>query len=146
MQDHETLAFHIPYTKMGKKALLAKISDQTEAEQERILARYEESIIYSRRVGNLYTGSLYLGLISLLENATTLTEGIKLELFRYGSGAVAEFFTGELVAGYQNHLQKETHLALLDNQTELSIAEYEAMFAETLDTNIDQTLEDQLKI
>ena len=40
---------------------------------------------------------------------------------------------------------KETHLALLDNRTELSIAEYEAMFAETLDTDIDQTLEDELK-
>mgnify|MGYP000009709807 FL=1 len=143
--DYDALAFHIPYTKMGKKALLAKISDQTEAEQERILARYEESIVYSRRVGNLYTSSLYLGLISLLENATTLTAGNQIGLFSYGSGAVAEFFTGELVAGYQNHLQKETHLALLDNRTELSIAEYEAMFAETLDTDIDQTLEDELK-
>ena len=75
--DYDALAFHIPYTKWVK-ALLAKISDQSEAEQERILARYEESIIYSRRVGNLYTGSLYLGLISLLENATTLTAAIKL--------------------------------------------------------------------
>ena len=74
---------------MGKS--LSKISDQTEAEQERILARYEESIVYSRRVGNLYTGSLYLGLISLLENATTLTAGNQIGLFSYGSGAVAEF-------------------------------------------------------
>ncbi|MGH2202262.1 hydroxymethylglutaryl-CoA synthase, partial [Enterococcus faecalis] len=78
--------------------------------QERILARYEESNIYSRRVGNLYPGSLYLGLIYLLENATTLTAGNQIGLFSYGCGAVAEFFTGELVAGYQNHLQKETHL------------------------------------
>ncbi|MGH2242793.1 hydroxymethylglutaryl-CoA synthase, partial [Enterococcus faecalis] len=76
-------------------------------------------IFYTRRVGNLYTGSLSLGLISLLENATTLTAGNQIGLFSYGSGAVAEFFTAELVAGYQNNLQKETHLALLDNRTEL---------------------------
>lgn len=55
------------------------------------MARYEESIRYSRRIGNLYTGSLYLGLTSLLENSKSLQPGDRIGLFSYGSGAVSEF-------------------------------------------------------
>lgn len=142
--DYAAFAFHIPYTKMGKKALSAKIADQSEAEQERLLARYEESIVYSRRVGNLYTGSLYLGLISLLENSTQLKAGDQIGLFSYGSGAVAEFFTGELVAGYTAFLEKDQHVELLDSRTKLSIKDYEKMFSETLAIDTDQTFDDSL--
>ncbi|MTD42194.1 hydroxymethylglutaryl-CoA synthase [Erwinia sp. CPCC 100877] len=143
--DYAAFAFHIPYTKMGKKALLAKIETQSEAEQTRLLARYEESITYSRRIGNLYTGSLYLGLISLLEQSNTLVAGDQIGLFSYGSGAVAEFFSGELVAGYKDHLQKARHQALLDNRTQLTIAEYETMFTETLAIDEDQSFDDSLR-
>jgi hydroxymethylglutaryl-CoA synthase len=142
--DYTAFAFHIPYTKMGKKALLANIAEETPIEQERLLERYEESIVYSRRIGNLYTGSLYLGLISLLENSKALKAGDQIGLFSYGSGAVAEFFTGELVSGYADHLRKAEHLALLDSRHQLAIAEYEKMFTETLDINQDQAFQDQL--
>lgn len=128
LADFAALAFHIPYTKMGKKALLAGLAQESEAEQNRILAQYEESIRYSRRVGNLYTGSLYLGLISLLENSQTLKAGDQLGLFSYGSGAVAEFFTGRLVPGYQEHLLTDVHKALLANRQALSVAAYEEVF------------------
>ena len=71
--------------------MLAVFADEVETEQERVMARYEESIVYSRRIGNLYTGSLYLGLISLLENSSHLSAGDRIGLFSYGSGAVSEF-------------------------------------------------------
>ncbi|MDO2411088.1 hydroxymethylglutaryl-CoA synthase [Enterococcus faecium] len=71
---------------------MQSVLDQTdEGNQERLLARYEESIRYSRRIGNLYTGSLYLGLTSLLENSKSLQPGDRIGLFSYGSGAVSEF-------------------------------------------------------
>lgn len=65
LEDYDALSFHIPYTKMGKKALQSVLDQTDEKTQNRLLTRYEESIRYSRRIGNLYTGSLYLGLISL---------------------------------------------------------------------------------
>lgn len=142
--DYAAFAFHIPYTKMGKKALLANLTEVTEAEQTRLLARYDESIVYSRRIGNLYTGSLYLGLISLLENSQELKAGDQIGLFSYGSGAVAEFFTGELVAGYEQQLNKEQHLHLLNTRQQLTIAEYEKMFAESLEINQEQQFQDSL--
>lgn len=144
LADFDALAFHIPYTKMGKKALLSILESEPEDEQERMLKAYEESIIYSRKVGNLYTGSLYLGLISLLENATSLVAGSRLGLFSYGSGAVSEFFSGTLVEGYDAFLQKEAHQQLLANRQKLSIAEYESMFEDQLDIDQINTFEDDL--
>lgn len=129
LADYDALCFHIPYTKIGKKALLSLSEEMDEATEQRLMARYEESITYSRRVGNLYTGSLYLGLISLLENSTTIKVGAKIGLFSYGSGAVSEFFSGRVVENYQNQLYKVQHQKILDERTQLSIEEYEQVFA-----------------
>lgn len=144
LADYAALAFHIPYTKMGKKALQSVLDETDDATQARLLAEYENSIVYSRRVGNLYTGSLYLGLISLLENSTTLSAGQKIGLFSYGSGAVAEFFSGTLVEGYADALTREAHVNLLDSRTQLSIAEYEKLFAEIIEPNTDYDFSDTL--
>lgn len=70
--DFEAICFHLPYTKMGLKALQAGFEANSGASltsdtRERLLARYQDSTQYSRRIGNIYTGSLYLGLISLLD-------------------------------------------------------------------------------
>ncbi len=143
LTDFSALAFHIPYTKMGKKALLAILEDESEKEQARILARYEESIVYSRRIGNLYTGSLYLGLISLLENSSVLDSGKRIGLFSYGSGSVAEFFSGHLVAGYEKYLDPSEHKTQLDNRKKLSISEYEQIFFEKVDLTSSLTFADE---
>ena len=70
--DFEAICFHLPYTKMGLKALRAgfeanSCASLTDDTRERLLAKYQDSTQYSRRIGNIYTGSLYLGLISLLD-------------------------------------------------------------------------------
>ncbi|MDH6363790.1 hydroxymethylglutaryl-CoA synthase [Enterococcus sp. PF1-24] len=131
-QDYAALAFHLPYTKMGRKALQSIFPELTETEQQRLTACYDESIVYSKKIGNLYTGSLYLGLVSLLENSQTLQAGDLIGLFSYGSGAVSEFFSLTLVAGYQEHLQSQQHEALLAQRQQLTIPEYEAIFNEKL--------------
>lgn len=142
--DFAALTFHIPYTKMGRKALQSVLPQATQPDQERLLARYEESITYSRQVGNLYTGSLYLGLISLLENSTFLRPGDKLGLFSYGSGAVSQFFTGTLQPDYKKHLLPDYHQDLLANRIKLSIPAYEEMFKKTVDYDATTTFEDEL--
>jgi hydroxymethylglutaryl-CoA synthase len=121
-KDFKALCFHTPYTKMGKKALRPLTEDP------RLFEAFEKTIVYNRRVGNLYTGSLYLSFVSLLENAANLETGDRIGLFSYGSGSVAEFFSGKLIAGFENHLLADYHQALLENRTRLSIAEYEEMF------------------
>lgn len=142
ISDYQALLFHIPYTKMGKKALQSVLPTADQITQERLLQHYEDSIQYSRQVGNLYTGSLYLGLISLLENSQDLKTTQKIGLFSYGSGAVAEFFTASLVNGYQEHLHHSLHQNLLNERKRLSIEEYEKMFEDSLDVNVDQEFSD----
>lgn len=135
LPDYDALCFHIPYTKMGKKALQSVLPETDEQTQERLMKRYEESITYSRNVGNLYTGSLFLGLISLLEVSNELAAGSKIGLFSYGSGAVSEFFSGRLVEGFKDQLAIKAHQELLDTRTKLTISEYETIFSQTLPKN-----------
>lgn len=132
--DYAALTFHLPYTKMGRKALRSIFPEMSESEQQRLEARYDEAIVYSRKVGNLYTGSLFLGLISLLDNSD-LTAGERVGLFSYGSGAVSEFFSMTLMENYKNFLMIEENQALFDARKKLTIEEYEEMFKLKLPTD-----------
>ncbi|AGY82299.1 hydroxymethylglutaryl-CoA synthase [Carnobacterium inhibens] len=132
LNDFEAICFHLPYTKMGLKALRTVLEEADEADQERLLANYKSSTMYNRNVGNIYTGSLYLSLVSLLEQSDQLKDGARIGLYSYGSGAVGEFFTGILQPNYREYLQAESHAELFAARTEVSIEEYEAVFQETV--------------
>ena len=51
-------------------------------------------------MGNCYTASMYMGLASLLEGSEADMSGNEL-VFSYGSGCVAEFFSGTIEASYR---------------------------------------------
>ena len=119
---------------MGRKALRAIFPEMTEAEHQRLEARYDEAVVYSRQVGNLYTGSLYLGLMSLLDNGD-LAAGDRIGLFSYGSGAVSEFFSMTLMDDYKKYLTIEGNQVLLAGRQQLSIEEYEEMFNKKMPTD-----------
>lgn len=121
LNDFEAICFHLPYTKMGLKALRTVLEEANEVDQERLLANYKSSTLYNRNVGNIYTGSLYLSLVSLLEQGDQLKDGSRIGLYSYGSGAVGEFFTGILQPNYREYLQVEKHANLFAARTEISI-------------------------
>ena len=135
LDDFEAICFHLPYTKMGKKALRTVIDEGSEETQERLIHHLQQSQRYNRDVGNIYTGSLYLSLLSLLENEENLSEGGRIGLFSYGSGAVGEFFTGQLVPGFKDHLQIQNHKQMFDDRKEITVEEYEEIFDITLPTD-----------
>lgn len=124
--DFSTMLFHIPYTKMGTKALRTLEGKVSEAKYAELSDHYQASIKFSRDVGNLYTGSLYLGLLSYLVNAASAKE--KILLFSYGSGAVGEIFSGEIQSGFEKVIDKQKILNLLEQREKLSIADYEKMY------------------
>ncbi|RIP37190.1 hydroxymethylglutaryl-CoA synthase [Staphylococcus gallinarum] len=128
LSDFSSLCFHVPFTKMGKKALDSILTDEIDEDtKERLTTGYDAATYYNRYVGNIYTGSLYLSLISLLETHN-LSAGESIGLFSYGSGSVGEFFSGKLVAGYQEALDIQGHKDLLNNRTEVSVDTYETFF------------------
>lgn len=137
LDDFAAVCFHLPYPKLALKGL-KKIMDKSLPQEKKDLLQkhFDQSILYSQKVGNIYTGSLFLGLLSLLENADSLKAGDKIAFYSYGSGAVAEFFSGELVEGYEAYLDKD-RLNKLNQRTALSVADYEKVFFE--EVNLDET-------
>lgn len=137
LDDFAAVCFHLPYPKLALKGL-KKIMDKSLPQEKKDLLQkhFDQSILYSQKVGNIYTGSLFLGLLSLLENTDSLKAGDKIALYSYGSGAVAEFFSGELVEGYEAYLDKD-RLNKLNQRTALSVADYEKVFFE--EVNLDET-------
>ncbi len=133
--DLQALLCHLPFSKMGLKAVRSLQGQLASVDYERLMRRFQASVQYGRVVGNIYTGSLYLSLISLLDHDTSLQAGDQLACYSYGSGAVAELFTGTLVAGFQEQLHPHSHQKMLAQRQRLTIAEYEAEFQQQLVTD-----------
>lgn len=132
LADFAALTFHMPFTKMGKKGLEGLLKDRNDEVAQRLRTQLTASQLFSRQVGNLYTGSLYLSLMSLLQNSD-LRAGSRIGLFSYGSGAEGEFYTGILEDGYEhymNNIQEE-----LKHRHQVSVAEYEKLFSSQLGMN-----------
>lgn len=133
LTDFSAVCFHLPYPKLALKGL-KKILDKSLSEEKKDQLQYnfDQSILYSQRVGNIYTGSLFLGLLSLLENDPQLKAGDRIALFSYGSGAVSEIFSANLVPGFEQLLDHK-RMERLDQRTVLSVADYERLFYEEVD-------------
>lgn len=133
LTDFASVCFHLPYPKLALKGL-KKILDKSVSEEKKDQLQYnfDQSILYSQRVGNIYTGSLFLGLLSLLENQPQLKAGDRIALFSYGSGAVSEIFSANLVPGFEQLLDHK-RMEKLDQRTVLSVADYERLFYEEVD-------------
>lgn len=115
--------YHQPFTRMAVKAhrRLAEICEV--ADVEATVADLEPTMVYNRRIGNSYTASVFFALLSLLDNSDDLT-GKRVGLLSYGSGAVAEFFTGVIPAGYKEHLRADAHRDMLDTRQSVDYSEY----------------------
>lgn len=80
---------------------------------------------FGKRIGNAYTASLYISLMSLLENSEVDYAGNRLGLFSYGSGCVGEFFSGIVASDYKSVQKAALHQNSLQSQRTLSYPEYE---------------------
>ncbi|MBJ6745873.1 hydroxymethylglutaryl-CoA synthase [Streptococcus sp. 121] len=129
LEDFAAMCLHIPFPKQGLKGLRA-IANEGET-LDRLTERFHEAIIYNQVVGNIYTGSIFLSFLSLLENSQALTAGDEILFYSYGSGAVCEIFSGYLVEGYSASLQ-ENRMDHLNQRTKLSVEEYEKIFFEEI--------------
>ncbi len=130
-KDFAAIIYHLPFTKMGLKANRLAIEGVDEETNARLMDRFTASKELNANVGNIYTGSLYLSLLSLLENGG-LKAGDLIGLFSYGSGAMAEFYSANVVEGYENELDRDADEALLDKRKKLSVPEYEKIFSASL--------------
>lgn len=132
-KDHTRFCYHTPVPRLAEKAHKALHRlNEIEVNDKQISNEMHDALLYNRTTGNCYTAALFISLISLLDNCQENLEGKRIGLFSYGSGSVAEFYSGTLVDGYHSHLLRKRHQAMLANRTELSYEEYKRMYSHQL--------------
>lgn len=117
----DRICYHVPFCKMAKKAhthLFGATSYDTQV---------APSLVLNARVGNVYTGSLYLALAGLLSTQARELPGARIGMFSYGSGCTSEFFSGVVAP---NAEERTAHLAaVLTRRERISVEEYERIMA-----------------
>lgn len=123
--DFEHFCYHLPFGRMAQKAHqhLAKVN-KAGLDADQVEAQIADTLHYNRAIGNSYTASMYIGLTSLLENCKHNLAGSRIGFFSYGSGCVAEFFSGRVMEGYADYLHRQRHNEMLNARTEVDYDHY----------------------
>ena len=87
--------------------------------------RVDPWLTLNARVGNIYTGSVFLALIDYLRQLADEGAERKLSLFSYGSGCGASLMVGRVADGAASWAQTVDPTPRLDARSELSIEAYE---------------------
>lgn len=129
--DHNYYCYHMPVPRLVEKAHqhLAKIGGMDKLPDRLLQEQIGRSLEYGRQIGNSYTASLYVGLASLLDLTSDDLSGKRLGFYSYGSGCVAEFFSGIIQPGYQKILNTAQHQRLLADRIALTYPEYAAFYS-----------------
>jgi len=135
-EEGEPLArtcYHVPYGKMARKAHRHRrmMDGWTEqAADQSFAVEVASSLALPAQIGNVYTGSLYLALASLLEAEAKDIAGRRIGLFSYGSGCCAEFFAGTVKPDAAALVAQLEIAAPLADCQRMSVTDYERLRAE----------------
>jgi len=95
--------------------------------------KVEPTTLLSRQIGNIYTGSIFLGIMSgyvSTLNSRNLA-GMRVGLGAYGSGRMAIVTSGVTSEDYKEVVNKMDPRKALDSRQEISLIEYEALHPRT---------------
>jgi len=128
-KEHDAYCYHVPIPRLVEKAH-KYLSDFCGASCEDAHAKtlLSPALAYNRIVGNCYTASLYLSLLSLIDNTKDNLANKRVGLYSYGSGCVAEYFSGMFVPGYERHVHSADNHQLLESRIALSYEQYEEYY------------------
>ncbi len=135
--------YHTPYPKLVKHAhaKVTSIIDPTMDGEKHYRDRVAGSSIFSSRIGNVYTASLWLSLVSYLENScvsgpqvcSCANEGVEEQhgcyLFSYGSGCGAVLMRSTLCKDWFSMTRHFHYTQILDKRKSLDFNEYEQLRA-----------------
>lgn len=136
------ICYHVPFCKMARKAHTrvrrCDLEDESApwdvaAEEQRAAESFrdqvEPSLGLCARVGNVYTGSLYLGLAGLLHARGASLARRRIGMFSYGSGCTSEFFSGVIGQRAHERIAGAGLDELLAARERISIDEYHRIMA-----------------
>jgi hydroxymethylglutaryl-CoA synthase len=129
--DHDYYCYHMPVPRLVEKAHqhLAKICSVNKLSDTVLQKQIGYSLEYGRQIGNSYTAALYVSLASLFDLTPENLSGKRIGFYSYGSGCVAEFFSGVVQPDYQKMLNTTQHQMLLAQRAALTYPEYVAFYS-----------------
>jgi hydroxymethylglutaryl-CoA synthase len=130
--------YHTPYPKLVQK-IHAEICSLTNMSAEEKLSHYEKKVapsnIFSAKIGNTYTASLWFALLGSLESDLSFLPKVEngLYLFSYGSGSGAILMEGAKNNSWEEMASKFNYNSILATRKKLSVAEYEIALKNKID-------------
>lgn len=135
----ENILMHLPYCFQARRTFVEIYAKENQLTEEiKVIAKSEDyldfvtktifpSEIASGQIGNMYTGSIFLGLLSTLayhlQNDSNLTYK-KMGFIAYGSGSKAKVFEAEVQEHWQTIIAKTNLFERLNNSTEIDFGTY----------------------
>lgn len=134
-ENPELLSAQVGETVKDKLKSLAK----SEAYLQVVAEKIEPSELASGQVGNIYTGSIFLGMLSTFcyhfQQHTDLAAH-RMGFIAYGSGSKAKVFEGTVEANWRNQIEKAPLFDTLMQRTVLDFETYEKLHKKELTVSV----------
>jgi hydroxymethylglutaryl-CoA synthase len=140
--NSERLKTEIGEPQEGSYGDWLKKASKSELYQSFISERIAPGEKASSEIGNMYTASIFMSLLSMFSQVATEGReitGDRIGFLSYGSGSKAKVFSAQVEAGWQDQVANLNLFALLENRQAISIAEYEALHRKQLDQALSNT-------
>jgi len=114
---------------------------KSELYKEFINSKIAPSELASSEIGNMYTASIFMSLLSLLANSVDHDIDLGNEtigFIAYGSGSKSKVFQGQVVDNYQNKIKEIKLFEALNSRKGIDIETYEAIHTSALDQQVAQ--------
>jgi len=151
------LIFHLPYAFHGKRvfteiySLENELSYKTPDEQKAVAKseaylnfineKIEKSQRASSEIGNMYTASIFMALLSALQVSFNEGEdltGAEIGFLGYGSGSKSKVFAGKVSENWKTAVSKWKLFENLENRTAVDFETYEKLHRKQLQTSVNK--------
>lgn len=156
-ENWKYLIFHLPYAFHGKRvfteiySLENGLSYETPEEQKAVAKseayiefindKIEKSQRASSEIGNMYTASIFMALLSALQTSFNENEeltGKEIGFLGYGSGSKSKVFAGKVSENWKNVVSKWNVFEELKNRKAINFENYEKLHRKQLENSVNQ--------
>jgi hydroxymethylglutaryl-CoA synthase len=151
------LIFHLPYAFHGKRLFTEifgiensmnastaediKAIAQTEEYKKLVAEKIETSQRASSEIGNMYTASIFMALLSAIQVSYTDGEdlsGKEIGFLAYGSGSKSKVFAGKISDQWKSVVEKWNIFETLENRTPINFETYEKLHRKQLEQSVNK--------
>ena len=151
------LIFHLPYAFHGKRVFTEIYSlenklDFSDPEKQKAIAKSEDYISFindkiersqraSSEIGNMYTASIFMALLSALQTSFNENEDLteqEIGFLAYGSGSKAKVFVGKMAPEWKSVVTKWNLFEELNKRHQINFETYEKLHRKQLELSVNK--------